>query len=417
MTPAAANPAAAPAIVLVAMLSAVTSLSQFYRSSLAVIAPEIAGELALSPRMLGAANGAFFLAIGAAQIPTGMLFDRIGARRTVSLMTALAVLAAILHLWVQTGEQLVAARFLLGLGCAASFMSAVLLCSRWFPPDRLSTSLSWVFALSQIGIFLAATPLAVLAGAVGWRWASAIFGIGSAAVALMFYALVRDSPPGAATANRAPEPIGAIFRGLIAVWRTPGLGHVLAIHTFAYASMATVLGLWAGPYLADVHGLDGIARGNVLLAMGFGQLVGTLAIGPLDRAFNTRKWVVVTGALATIAVLLALALLPRPPLWLAAALLVALCFVTSYGIVIVAHGRSLFPEQLAGRGVTTVNMAQVLGATILPVLSGAVVGLYPATAGIRPEIAYRMAFGSIAACLAAGLAVYLVAKDSRPRPD
>ena len=73
------------------------------------------------------------------------------------------------------------------------------------------------------------------------------------------------------------------------------------MHTFVYASAATVLTLWAGPYLADVHGLPPVARGHVILAMAAAQAAGTLVVGPLDLKLNTRKWIVVPGACCTIA--------------------------------------------------------------------------------------------------------------------
>src|SRR3546814_6542369 len=93
--------------------------------------------------------------------------------------------------------------------------------------------------------------------------------------------------------------------------------------------------------------------------------------------------------------LVALAAIPRPPAGMAAALLILLCFVTSYGIVIVAHGRSLFPDRLAGRGVTTVNLAQILGCTFLPIATGLIVDIFPAGEGAVPEIAYRVVFAFI----------------------
>src|SRR3546814_16513572 len=93
------------------------------------------------------------------------------------------------------------------------------------------------------------------------------------------------------------------------------------MHCFAYASMVTVLGLWAGPYLYDVYGMGAVARGNVLLWMGVAQIAGIFCVGPLDRLFNTRKGVVVVGALSTIVVLVELAAIQRPPAGMAAALL------------------------------------------------------------------------------------------------
>jgi MFS family permease len=407
----------AAAFRLLVLLVAVTSASQFYRASSGVIAPELMADLSLGPETLGLAGAAFFLALGTAQIPVGMLFDRFGPRRTVAALTCVAVAGSMLHAVAESGAALVAARAVLGLGSAASFMSVVVLCSRWFPRDRLSLTLSWVFSASQIGIVLATTPLALLTNAVGWRWAFVAATLATAIVGALFFWLVRDDPPGKAPAPRAAESLAQVLRGALEVWRTPGLLRILAMHLFVYASMVTVLALWASPYLRDVHGLDAVARGNILLAMAVAQVVGILCYGPLDRIFNTRKWIVVAGGCGTVSILAVLALVPGLPLAIAAGLFVALCGVTSYSLVVVAHGRSLFPDHLVGRGVTTVNIAQVTGSALLPLLTGLLVGSVPEVDGTRPEAAYRLAFGAIGLCLALGIAVYLTAKDAKPRDN
>ena len=98
------------------------------------------------------------------------------------------------------------------------------------------------------------------------------------------------------------------------------------------------------------------------------------------------------------------------------ALLMAIPFLSSYSIVIVAQGRALFPDRLAGRGVTTVNMAQVVGATVLPALTGYIVAGFVETAGAAaPEAAYRAVFATLAAGSFMGLMAYLRSKDSRPQ--
>ncbi|MGE3915663.1 MAG: hypothetical protein AB7F78_08195, partial [Hyphomicrobiaceae bacterium] len=57
------DPPRAAALSLLVMLVATTSLSQFFRASTTVIAPELIHDLALSPGMLGFANACFFLAL------------------------------------------------------------------------------------------------------------------------------------------------------------------------------------------------------------------------------------------------------------------------------------------------------------------------------------------------------------------
>ncbi|MSP75575.1 MAG: MFS transporter [Rhodospirillaceae bacterium] len=392
---------------LLLLLIAVTCLSQFYRVSNSVIAPELTRDLDLSARQLGWAGSAFFFGLFAVQIPVGLWFDRFGARRTVAALSLLAMLGSLWIARAADATDLIAGRTIVGIGCAASFMSVVFLCSRWFQPAKLATALSWVFAASNIGTLAAATPLAWIAGTVGWRHGF----LGLAAVTLLvavgFYVFVRDRPPEARGPEPRKETTAEILRGLWEVWRTPGLGPVLSMHFFAYATMLTVLGVWGGPYLYDVHKLDGLERGNVLLAMGVAQILGILTYGPMDRVLRSRKKVVFGGAAISMALLMIMASLANPPLWLAVTLLVAICFFCAYATVIVAQGRGLFPDRLAGRGVTTVNMAQCLGLAVLPAGMGYIVEAFGAG-----DTAYRWVFGTLAAGLALGSIAYVRARDS-----
>jgi MFS family permease len=107
--------------------------------------------------------------------------------------------------------------------------------------------------------------------------------------------------------------------------------------------------------------------------------------------------VVLIGTYLSAAVLLAMALIARPPLPLAVALLIAICFFCAFGTVIVAQGRTLFPDRLGGRAVTTVNMAQCLGLTALPALTGYIVEGFGAS-----DLGYRWVFGALAAGLIVG---------------
>jgi len=390
---------------------AVTVASQFFRASTSTLGPELIEDLSLSPEGLGLANAAFFIALLASQIPIGMLFDRLGPRLVVTALSVLTVLGALLHAVAESERIFILARLLVGLGCAGSFMAAVVLCARWYPGKSFATMLSRVFALSNIGYLLAGTPWAALAHFLGWRNAFAVSSVIAAGTTYLFYTLVRDGPGTAAAPRR--ERLGDIVRGLADIGRVAGLPPILAMHFIAYASMITVFGVWAGPYLNDVYGFDSVARGNVLLAMGLAQMAGNFCYGPLDRRLGARKLIVCGGAALSIVILAILAAIPHPSAALAVGALVLFCLVDSYSVVNVADANSRFPPHLAGRGATTVNLSQVIGSAILPIVTGTVIGMFPASDGSRPEIAYRAAFAFIALCLIVGLALYSRAK---PQP-
>ena len=399
---------------VMAGLALVAIVSQFFRSSVAVIAPELIRDLSLSPQMLGLAGGMFFFALGVAQVPVGMGFDRIGPRYTLAWVSVFALMGSMLMAMAASGPQLIAGRFLVGLGSGASFISGVVLLTRWYPPERIATQYGRVFALSQIGNFLAATPLAWMTEAFGWRavfWGAA--GV-LLAVVIFFVWAVRDQPPDQAPLARRGESLWQTLRGFAQVFGQPNYKKVVAIHTVAYAAMATVLGLWAGPYLHDVHGLDGVGRGNVLLAMVAAQTVGMLWIPPLERRLNTRKGVILAGAAVVVCILAALSALPAPPLWLAVSLLVLLCGASAYSPIIIAHAASLTPVHLRGRGSAAANLGQVTGSFLLPVVSGLIAGLFEQTAMGYPPIAYRLIFAFLALALGAGMLVYSRAQDLKP---
>jgi MFS family permease len=404
------------AVVLLAALASTTILSQFFRSSTSVIGPELIRDLELSSEALGFSNTAFFVALLIPQVMVGVLFDRIGPRVTVALLSVLMLIGAFLHAMAESGTGLIVARFITGLGCAGSFMSAVVLISRWYPRHSWTMALSWVFALSQIGFFLAGLPLAAVSEWIGWRVAFVGMGVAAALSGIIFFLLVRDYPPG-----RQPEAtahVGALA-GLRQVLTTPGLLRVLALFLVAYAAFASVMLLWAGPYLNDVHGLDAIARGQVLFGMALCQTVAGLVVGPLDRVFNTRKWVAVANASVALVALVSLATIRDVSTPTAIGLLFLLSAASAYATILLTHIRSHFPDHLAGRGATTGNMAQLIGAAVLPAITGFIPGLFPHGGPGYAPIAYQWIFATLAIALAIGLAVYLTAKDSKPNnpPD
>lgn len=145
---------------------------------------------------------------------------------------------------------------------------------------------------------------------------------------------------------------------------------------------------------------DAAGRGGVLLAMGLAVPPGQLAVAPLERWLG-RDRAVIFAALAVVASLALLAAWPALPLGAAVALLMLCCFASASAILLVTQGRALFAEHQVGRGVTTVNLAQVLGSAVPP----AFVGWAVAAVGVG-EAGYRAGFALLALCLLPGISGY-----------
>lgn len=387
--------------------------SQFYRSANAVIAPDLMSELSISAEAMGVVTGSFFLAFALVQVPCGVLLDRFGPRIVMPAVLLSAVAGSLVFAAAEGVAGLAAGRVLMGIGCAVGLMGSLVVFARWFPVDRFATLSALLFSVGGAGNLLATTPLAAASGSLGWRGAFVAMALATLGMAALLYLAVRDAPPGHPALNREPETPRQILAGLRQVIAMRDIWLIVAMQLVAYPTIMTILGLWAGPYLADVHGLDTVARGNVLFVMTVATLAATMAYGPLDRYFDTRKRIVQVGALLTCAVLLALALLPDLSLVSATVLLVAMSVFGGYHMMLHAHARSVLPEHLVGRGLTLQNMAAIGSVFLLQSASGQIVGAVTRNGG-TPDTAYRLVFGFLAGLLIVALATYSRIRDARP---
>ena len=71
---------------------------------------------------------------------------------------------------------------------------------------------------------------------------------------------------------------------------------------------------------------------------------------------------------------------------------IAIGAVTAYTPVMIAHGKSLFPPHLVGRGMTILNMATMGGAFLSQTVTGFVINQFPIENGAYALDAYRAVF-------------------------
>ncbi len=397
------------ALPTLAVLAAAYVLSQFFRTALAVVAPEIASDLALDPARLGVLSSAWFWAFAAAQIPIGVALDRWGPRRTVAILFCAAGLGCLVFARAGSLESAVLGQALIGIGCAPVFMGMLVVLSRFFTAQMFAQISSILLAVGSAGTLAGTTPLALIAASVGWRGAFLGMAALVAVVALLVALIVRDRPPGS-VAPVATEPLIAALRGVVDVFANRRILAILPMCFTGYAVLITIRGLWAGPYLADAFGFSPVARGNALLAMSVAMIVGNLAYGMLERRFDRRRRFAVGGAVGVIIALLVLAALPTSSAVLATTALTLIGAMGMTYALLMAQGRRFLAEHEIGRGLTLLNGACFAGAATLQAVSGVVVDMAGSEA---PGTAWRALFLFLALILALAVSSYLRSEDPR----
>ncbi|MFK7995015.1 MAG: MFS transporter [Granulosicoccus sp.] len=379
-------------------------LSQFYRSFLAVLTPQLTQDLAADKGDLSLASGVWFISFALMQFVVGVGLDRFGPRRTAALIFGFGTSSgAVLFATAQSPNAIVAAMFFFGIGCSPVLMASLFIFAQRFNASTFAVMTSSLVAFGNTGNVIGATPLAAAVDLFGWRETMSGLGAASFIIALAIYALVRDPDVGTTQ--------GAGLNGYITLLKSKVLWGIMIMTLLCYAPVVGIRGLWAGPYLQDLYQANSLEIGQTTLFMAIAMIVGSLVYGPLDRVFNTRKWVVFFGNLTVFAALMVLVLKPDISLDIATLvfIVIGLCG-TSYGVVM-AHGRSFLPTHLIGRGVTLLNFCSIFGAGVMQMISGRLID-----SQAQPESpeSYQLLFGFYALLLALALLVYLFSRDAPP---
>ena len=118
---------------VLALITFATMLNYVDRSVMGVAQPSLVRELAIGPELMGLIFSAFSWTYALAQIPGGLVLDRLGSRLTYGLSLALWSLATMLHGFMSSVVGLFSARLALGIAEAPCFPANSRILSTWFP--------------------------------------------------------------------------------------------------------------------------------------------------------------------------------------------------------------------------------------------------------------------------------------------
>jgi MFS family permease len=380
-------------------LTAAYVLSQFYRACLAVLAPVLGQEIGATPADLANASGLWFLTFALMQMPVGWALDRFGPRWTASCLLALGGGGGALVFAMATGPTHVLwAMGLIGIGCSPILMSSYYLFARTKAPAAFSTLAGVVLGIGTMGNVASSAPLAWAVSHVGWR--ATLYGVGGLTllVATLLAVLVQN-PPRVITTNKG---------SVLSLLALPALWPILIMMGVCYMPVAALRGFWVGPYYADVFGASTNQIGTVTLIMGIAMVAGSFALGPLERAFHTRKRLILATNLTLACAVLALWAFPTVGGLITLSLFTIIGLCGSSFAMVIAHGRAFIPVDMTGRGVTLLNLFGIVTVGIAQIATGR---LHAAITPLPPEAPYAAIFLALALVTFAGCAIYGFSKD------
>ena len=349
-------------------------LSFFHRTAPAAIAGELTRAFSISSTVLGTLAATYFYVYTLLQIPVGVLADTLGPRRILATGSAIAAAGSLLFALAPVWEIAAVGRTLVGIGVSVAFIAVLKLSAVWFPPGKFATLAGVTMFAGNLGAVIAGAPLAWVVTQASWRTVFVALAILSGLLALATWLRVRDRPEelGLPAVN-PPLPVAAHVpwkRAVTRVLANPATWPPFIVNLGVGGSFLAFAGLWAVPYLQQVHGMTRVHAAQHSSLMLLGVALGSMAIGVISDRLRSRR-----GVMRAAVLLYTLSWLPwiahvQWPLWatLAWFLLMGLLipgFTLSWTIAKEAN-----PPQYSGIATSVVNTGIFLGAGILQPLVG-----------------------------------------------
>jgi sugar phosphate permease len=382
-------------------------LVYFHRLCPAVVAVDMMQDLKAGGALTGFLGAAYFYPYAIMQLPAGLLSDSWGPRNTITLFFGVAFIGSTILGLAPTVFWAIVGRTLVGLGVAMLFVPTMKVLAEWFRVREFATMTGILIAMGGIGSLTAATPLALLSAAIGWRKSFLVVGGLTFLMVIIVRLFVRDRPadfgwlsPAAEKQQGVVRPIGLID-GVLRVLTTPSFWPVACWFFFDCAVFFSFGGLWGGPYLTHVYGLSKGQAGHILSMLAIGMIVGSPTLSYLsNNVFHARKPVIILSGVITLVISAVLAFYTdKIPL----AGLYALClgmgsFTSAIVVVAFTTAKELFPVQIAGTATGLVNLFPFAGGAVFQPVLGYVLESQGRVGESFTLAGYRQAFLVLFVC-------------------
>ncbi|MFP3989136.1 MFS transporter [Streptomyces sp. E11-3] len=403
--PAAAGPGDPPggrrAIAVWSIGVSVYFVAVIFRTSLGVAGLDAADRFQVNASALSTFSILQLLVYAGMQIPVGLLVDRLGTKRVLTIGIVLFTAGQLGFALSPSYGMALASRALLGCGDAMTFISVLRLGNRWFPARRGPLVAQLAGLIGMGGNLVSTLVLSRLLHEVGW---TAAF-VGSSAAGLLVLVLtllfLKDHPGG----RHTPPPASAQERGVAFVrrqiadaWREPGTRVGLWVHFTTQFPMMVFTLLWGMPFLVQAQGLSRTAAGELLTLTVLSSMTIGLVYGQIIARHHAARTPLAVGTVGVTALVWAATIgypADTAPMWLLVALCVTLGTCGPASMIGFDFARPANPPERQGTASGIVNMGGFT-ASMTTLLA---IGLLLDATGDN----YRIAFSSVFALQALGI--------------
>lgn len=251
----------------------------------------------ISASTFGELSAFYYFAYSPMQMPVGMLMDRFGPRRLLSLACLCCTIGSLMFSYSYSLSIAGSGRFLVGFGSSFAFVGVLSLALHWLPKRYFSLVAGLITTLGMLGLVYGEVKVTEIASSLGLNYVLMTMVIIGAVLTILMFLLVRDGPQ---EFKLSAEPLTEFFQNVVKVLVCPQVWLIGFVGACLYTSLSVFGELWGKTYLVQAHHLSKIEAAKAISAMFLGWAVGAPLAGYLSDRTGRRVFPLVLGAVLSL---------------------------------------------------------------------------------------------------------------------
>ena len=325
-----------------------------------VMSNELMRDFSITSQTLGILSSVYFYSYAAMQIPGGVLMDRFGPHRLLTLATFICAICTIAFGMTDNFYTACVARFMIGIGSSFAAVGTMKLAANWFAPQRFALLTGLMVTLGMLGAIGGEAPLALLIDNFGWRESMEIMGALGIGIAFLILLIAKDSPHHIHAQQQDHHLEVPLVQSLLALIKNKQLWLVATYGGLMYMSTPVFCGLWGVPFLMFKMHLSKAVAANYISLVFIGWAIASPLWGIFSNKQGKRKPSMMIGAIGSLATSILFIFAPLKSGLLLQTLLFAFGVFSAGFLPAFAVAKELCNKRYVATGLSFMNMMNMV---------------------------------------------------------
>lgn len=320
----------------------------------------------ISAAMFGQIAALYYFAYSPMQLPVGMLIDRFGPRRLLTIACACCALGSYLFGYSPSLWLVATGRFLVGFGSSFGFVGVLTLATMWLPSHLFSLFAGLMTTLGMLGNIYAEMKITDMTQTLGITSVLSSTVYLGAILTLVISFCVRDNQTYLKEHKTQLKPF---FKEVLIVIKSLKVWVIGIIGACLYTSLSVFGELWGQTYLEHAHHLSKFQSAETMSMLFLGWAIGAPLSGFLSDKFTNRIVPLLIGAIGGFISISTVLYVDSLSFLSIKILILAYGLFTSSEIIIFAMAKEMSGVKISGTVFAVANMiVTLIGAVFQPLV-------------------------------------------------